>query len=511
VVAKLGKATTTHEARTTDNMKAPSSDTGTVSSSPQPPSLLRRFAQAWDRFWFTPADPTTLGLIRICCGMIALYTFVVYSFQFQEFFGEKAWFDLKTRRAIVDWTPNVSPELGWEQTPPPEPTNEAQRAYREYYFKRWGQYPPAPYPTSDQEAKWFDEYQREWGGDPRLTSSMGTPVWSIWFHVTDPEQMKLVHIGFILITFFFMVGFCTRITSVLTWWANLCYIHRNPAVLFGVDTMMNITMIYLMIGPSGAALSVDRLLSGWWRRRREGIVTAWKNFWGRLGASLGFASGASSASTPAGAGKASADPKVSPASSTATGPAPMISANFVIRLLQIHLCFIYGASGLSKLQGQSWWRGTAIWGTLANFEFAPMQFQWYNDVLRLLSLNRTFWEVFMTLGAFFTLFFEVGYPFLIWYPRTRWLMLFMAVILHGLIGLFMGLKTFSLMMLTMNLALLPPATIHWFLGKIGFGPLAKPPAPTTPESQPRPAPPKSTAFKPSIPATTGRTPVKPKS
>ena len=34
----------------------------------------QRSARAWDRFWFTPADPTVLGAIRICCGVITLYT-----------------------------------------------------------------------------------------------------------------------------------------------------------------------------------------------------------------------------------------------------------------------------------------------------------------------------------------------------------------------------------------------------------------------------------------------------
>src|SRR5262249_14062698 len=70
------------------------------------------------------------------------------------------------------------------------------------------------------------------------------------------------------------------ITSVLTWMATLSYIHRAQTNLFGMDTMMNILLIYLMIGPSGAALSVDRLIRRWWaarQARREGRpVPAWE-------------------------------------------------------------------------------------------------------------------------------------------------------------------------------------------------------------------------------------------
>ena len=51
------------------------------------------------------------------------------------------------------------------------------------------------------------------------------------------------------------------VTSVLTWIAAVGYIHRTQQILFGMDTMMNILLIYLMIGNSGAALSVDRLVA----------------------------------------------------------------------------------------------------------------------------------------------------------------------------------------------------------------------------------------------------------
>ena len=50
-------------------------------------------------------------------------------------------------------------------------------------------------------------------------------------------------------------------TTALTWAASLQYMHRTPQILFGVDTMMCILLLYLTIGPSGAAMSVDRLLA----------------------------------------------------------------------------------------------------------------------------------------------------------------------------------------------------------------------------------------------------------
>src|SRR5205807_5811071 len=58
----------------------------------QEPRLLAQI----ERFWFTPADPTTLGLIRICAGLVVLYVHLIYVGSLQTYFGENAWFDRAT-------------------------------------------------------------------------------------------------------------------------------------------------------------------------------------------------------------------------------------------------------------------------------------------------------------------------------------------------------------------------------------------------------------------------------
>jgi hypothetical protein len=205
--------------------------------------------------------------------------------------------------------------------------------------------------------------------------------------------------------------------------------------------MMNILLLYLMIGPSGAALSVDRLIARWWSRNKPRVLARWWSLWGK---------------DPGRAAQVVPPPYSSQ-------PAPSISANVAIRLLQVHVCFIYAAAGLTKLQGASWWNGTAVWGTVANYEFAPMQIELYNTILRLLGRSQLVFEMVFTAASLFTLFFEIAYAFLIWRPATRWLMLSMAILLHGFIGMFMGLKTFSFMMLVMNMAFLRSSEAHWLV------------------------------------------------
>jgi hypothetical protein len=380
---------------------------------------LKEAIQGWNRFWFSPRDPTLLGFMRICCGLVVLYIHIAYTQDLQELFGKNAWIS-------VDSINEFRHDQPWLMMP--------------WDWKQINQRIPA---TTVEEA----QYMLKWYGvNPNLNYATGYPAWSIWFHVTDPTWMMVVHYSFLAIFFLFAIGFCTRVTSVLAWLAAISYIQRAPTSIFGLDTMMNILMIYLMIGPSGAALSVDRLISRWWtvrQARRNHLPIP--------------------ARTP---------------------PAPRVSANLALRLLQIHFCIIYLASGLSKLQGNVWWNGTAVWGTMAVYEYCPMQIGTYDALLKFLCAHRWLWETVMTGGVAFTLFTEIGFPFLVWNRKMRWPMMTVALFLHTGIAMFMGLRTFSLVMLTMLCAFVPQETVErmryrfqvW-LGKLW-------PATRSPESPP---------------------------
>jgi hypothetical protein len=367
---------------------------------------IARAFESWNRFWFRPTDPTTLGLIRICCGLIVLYVHLAYTFDLQALLGEHAWLDLQTINKIRTQGPVLAPPAGWEEMPNLPPPPEEQRSY-------------------------VENYVREFGVDPRLAAFQGHPIWSIWFHVTDPTWMALTHGVVLVIMLFFTLGFGTRVTSVLTWLATLSYIQRGQTTLFGMDTIMNFVLLYLMIGPSGAALSVDRLICRYWATRRA-------------------------------LGRRQPPPEFS-------RPTPRISANFALRLLQIHICFVYLASGLSKLQGSTWWQGTAVWGTAANYEFSPLTLQVYSDLLRYLAEHRWLWESVMTGGSVFTLVFEISFTYLIWTRRWRGLVIIAAVLLHMGIALFMGLVTFSLIMLTAVLAFVPAEMVQQLVWKLERG------------------------------------------
>lgn len=457
--------------------------------------VLPRWLRSWEQFWFTPADPSVLALIRITCGIITLYTMFAYSYRLQDHMGEHAWVDLATRMDIVRDRPVASGTLsGEDYIAAPPPVNDAQAQYYTTYRQKWGSAPPGPYPVSDQQAieldayletnkvdmrayglkppttekeyKYLEEYTRKWkmpppaypkdeaeekmvddyirrqGQDPRRLYARGLDVFSLWFHITDPTLMMVVHVGIVLTSLLFTIGCCTRVTAALLWFGSLCYIHRNPNMLFGADTMMNILLLYLMISPSGAVLSVDQWMRRWWTHAKPGVVRWWFGLLRRPLPSV------QEIAAPAGA----------------DAPQPSVAANVAIRLLQVHLSIIYLVAGLSKLLGQAWWSGTAIWGTIACYEFAPMQYELYLNFLRFLGSNPLLLNILLTFGGLFTLVFEISYIFLIWRPSLRWIYLGSAILLHGFIGVFMGLKTFALIMLVMNMAFLRKDEVLWMFG-----------------------------------------------
>lgn len=270
------------------------------------------------------------------------------------------------------------------------------------------------------------DYLDYWNFDRRKMYTTGKSIFSHWFHVTDPTSMAVLHGAILVLIAMFTAGLFTRVTSVLTWIATAGYLHRCQNILFGMDTMSNILLIYLMIGNSGAALSLDRV---WARFRvaRHSLSTH-----GRL----------------TDAARAFLD-----------RPPPSISAGLALRLLQIHFCFIYMASGLSKLKGPAWWDHGAFWLTVANPEFTMIQYSWYESCLQVMTGFRPAYAFAAAMTTFYTIGIEVGLPFLVW-TRLRPYVVIMGFLLHAGIAIFMGLTLFSMLMMTLLLSYLPGATFR---------------------------------------------------
>jgi hypothetical protein len=508
-----------------------------------------RLWAAWCWFWFSPADPTPLCLMRIVTGLLVLYVHVAYTFDLQSLFGPDGWYptamaDRERREYPVfvpssEWAPRTPfrmPENGdqrhalrvfienlaaepakqdqallllttlpagdpeaWQGTmeflrklprdpgeredklrnlvkaPPADDPDVQKYALNEALYGRYllglntklreqfrinahalaETLPADPaerrelftllmqerargieiltifvrhvtekYPAAADRKAYLDftEYWSPPPDDPDLLYK-GHPVYSPFFHVTTPTGIDVLHGVHLAIIVLFTIGFCTRVTSVLTWLAALAYVQRNPLSLFGQDTMMNLCLFYLMLAPCGATWSVDWLINRY-RAGRAALMAGQRP---------------------------PADIR----------PRPLISANVVIRLLQVQYCLMYMSAGMSKLKGNSWWTGTAVWYTMTNPEFSPLHIPLFRNVLVWLCQdeNRWLWEGYMNVMNVFTLGLEIGLPFLVW-TRLRPIWIFGAILLHMGIALNMGLVVFSLFMFALLLAWMPPDAIR---------------------------------------------------
>ncbi len=520
----------------------------TPDTAPEP--VERSAWQRWVGFWFPKSDPTTLGFVRICTGLLVLYIHLAYSVDLQQFFGQTGWYAHRfvererheypwraspfmewsaesivpatvpdfphRRKAVVDYirslpadknqrtaalqfldrvakTDNAETALAaltWFQYLGPDeierdkhlavliagrPTGPTQNATT-YYLGRtpaflldfapperervatearafWVSLPKNPtareyvlnhvtelgpelrralvkflieLPDDEAARKKKIDYLEYWNNEPEKSVRSGHMIFSVWFHVTDPTQMALVHTGILFTMVLFTLGLFTRVTSVLVWIAVVGYIHRTQQVLFGMDTMMNILLFYLMIGNSGAALSLDRLIARY-RAARASLA--------RSGTLDG------------------------PAKAFLAAPPPSTSAGFAVRLIQVHFCFIYMAAGLSKLKGAAWWDGRATWDVLVNPEFTLLQYQWYETALRSVVSIKPVYHALIVFGTWSTLFIEIAGPFLLW-TRLRWLIVLLATAMHAGIGVLMGLNLFELLMMVMLVAFLPCGVIR---------------------------------------------------
>lgn len=112
-----------------------------------------------------------------------------------------------------------------------------------------------------------------------------------------------------------------------------------------------------------------------------------------------------------------------------------------LRVLQIHLCIVYFSSGVEKAMGTQWWNGEAVWQTLMQGQFARFDMRWLAA-----------YPIITKLICWSTLLIEIGYPFFIWWRKTRVYMYVAVVMLHVGISIFMGLQLFAGIMIVLNTA-----------------------------------------------------------
>lgn len=77
---------------------------------------IRDAASAWSKFWFDPADPYTLGIIRLLTGWMLVYNLLVWGIDLKAFFGPDG---LQPLQTIIDFHADTPVFSFWFYVPEP--------------------------------------------------------------------------------------------------------------------------------------------------------------------------------------------------------------------------------------------------------------------------------------------------------------------------------------------------------------------------------------------------------
>jgi hypothetical protein len=228
--------------------------------------------------------------------------------------------------------------------------------------------------------------------DLRMRHGFSVYAWSaspLWFEV-------VYHLS-ILVALAWFLGYRTRLLTPVLYvlWSSL---HQRFLVLWdGGDNAMQLTLIFGCFADLSARFSIDE------QRRAAAPVRPWQR---DLGAML---------------------------------------HNGAMLAIAVQLALVYGVAGLTKVQGESWRNGTALYYALRAGEFA-----WPGK-----SEHIYHSATLLTALAYATVAFQVSFPFLLFLGRRlRVVALVSGLFFHLGIASFMGLITFAGFLVAIDLSLL---------------------------------------------------------
>lgn len=202
----------------------------------------------------------------------------------------------------------------------------------------------------------------------------------------------------------FTLGWYPRLGGLVAFVVLTSVHHRNPAVLYGADSVARVWLAYLLLMPCGRALSIDAV-----RRRLRDKAPAF-------------------------------------------GGAPATVPAWPVRLFQIQVATVYFTTGLSKSYGTDYHEGTALWHALAN----PVYSRWLDVAEPLYAAGASVLAALTVM----TLWWELAFAFMVPFRRLRPVALGIGVFVHGGIFVLMDIEWWGPLMLLSYLAFIDPRRVH---------------------------------------------------
>jgi hypothetical protein len=215
----------------------------------------------------------------------------------------------------------------------------------------------------------------------------------------SPTEMSawFVLVTYIVTSLFVMIGFKTRISTILCFVLMVSLQNRNYAILNSGDTLMRCMLFLMMFAPIHVKYSVDA-----WMREKNGV------------------------------------------------PYNSQISILTIRLMQLQFSLVYLATTLFKLKGYDWVDGTAVYYTsrLINFQrfVLPIVFDFPS---------------FVKFATWSALFIEFAMGTLVWVKELRIPVLIGGLLLHLGIEVSMSIGFFEWVMIAAYILFLEPREVFW--------------------------------------------------
>lgn len=219
---------------------------------------------------------------------------------------------------------------------------------------------------------------------------------------SDPLLFDIGFSALLVLVILFLVGFQTRIVTVLLLVMLVSLQSNNGYVLNGGDTLYRITLVFLVFANLGQHWSVDA-----WIRQRRSEDRARRAF-----ASL----------------------------------VPTYARNAAHNAALVLCCFqiivVYSVSGIWKLKGDDWPSGEALFYALRLDVFMVYP-----------AVNELLWQSSLVIyvATFIALWTQTLFPFAVMWRPTRIFVLVALVFMHLGIAVLLGLWSFSLVMIALDM------------------------------------------------------------
>lgn len=235
---------------------------------------------------------------------------------------------------------------------------------------------------------------------PQYPGYEGTAAWGLLQYFGGNVGVTVLYFLLLVASVFLLVGFRTRLAAFVVFVCVVSFSRRNPWVLNSGDLLVQVLAFYLMLAPSGEALSVDR----WLKRGRALWEFPTRSIW-------------------------------------------------PLRLVQIQVSIVYIAAVWAKVRGATWNDGTAV-----SYAFR------IEDLQRLpVPGFVTDSLVISNVLTFGTLAVELAIGILVWNRVLRPWVLLAGVGLHLGIDYAVRVGFFSWAVLVMYVAFVPPGTASAFI------------------------------------------------